>query len=93
MPGYSNDLALGMLSHLVFKYERTAEPSVKITRTASKSRSLFVLQESLSEMTSFGNSFLLACTVLMVRSNSKSNFLEQVIYNNQNLKTDSSNHD
>ena len=93
MPGYANDLALGMLSHLVVNYERTAESSAKITRTASKSRSPFVLQESLNEMTSFGDLFLLACPVLKARSNSKSNFLEQVIYNNQNLKTDSSNHD
>ena len=93
MPGYANDLALGMLSHLFVNYERTAGPSAKITRTASKSRSPFVLQESLSEMTSFGDFFLLACPLLKARSNSKSNFLEQVIYNNQNLKTDSSNHD
>ena len=93
VPGYANDLALGVLSHLVFNYERTAESSAKITRTASKSRSLFVLQESLNEMTSFGGFFLLACPLLKARSNSKSNFLEQVIYNNQNLKTDSSNHD
>ena len=93
VPGYANDLALGMLSRLVFNYERTAEPSVKITRTASRSRVPFALQESLNEMTSFGDLFLLACPVLKARSNSKSNFLEQVIYNNQNLKTDSSNHD
>ena len=93
VPGYANDLALGMLSHLVFNYERTAESCVKITRTASISRAPFVLQESLNEMTSFGDLFLLACPVLKAQSNSKSNFLEQVIYNNQNLKTDSSNHD
>ena len=93
VPGYANDLALGMLSHLVFNYERTAESCVKITRTASISRAPFVLQESLNEMTSFGDFFLLAWPLLTARSNSKSNFLEQVIYNNQNLKTDSSNHD
>ena len=93
VPSYANDLALGMLSHLVVNYERTAEYSAKITRTASKSRSTFVLQESLNKMTSFGDFFLLACPLLKARSNSKSNFLEQVIYNNQNLKTDSSNHD
>jgi hypothetical protein len=93
VPGFANDLALGMLSHFVVNYERNAQPSAKITRTASKSRSPFVLQESLNEMTSFGDFFLLACPLLKARSNSKSNFLEQVIYNNQNLKTDSSNHD
>lgn len=57
--GYANDLALGMLSHLVVNYERTAESSAKITRTASKSRSPFVLQESLNEMTSFGVFFFI----------------------------------
>ena len=78
---------------MVFNYEKTAEPSAKITRTASKSRSPFALQESLNEMTSFGDFFLLAYPLLKKQSNSKSNFLEQLIYNNQNLKTDSSNHD
>ena len=78
---------------MVINYERTAESSGKITRTASKSRSPFVLQESLNEMTSFGRFFLLAYPLLKARSNSKSNFLEQLIYNNQILKTDSSNHD
>lgn len=93
VPDYANDLALGRLSYLVFNYEKTAEPSAKITRTASKSRSPFALQESLNEMTSFGDFFLLAYPLLKKQSNSKSNFLEQLIYNNQNLKTDSSNHD
>ena len=93
VPDYANDLALGRLSHLVFNYERTAEPSANITRTASNSRLPFVLQESLNEMTSFGGFFLLACPLLKARRNSKSNFLEQLIYNNQILKTDSSNHD
>ena len=93
VPDYANDLAPGRLSHLVINYERTAESSGNITRSASKSRSPFVLQESLNEMTSFGRVFLLAYPLLKARSNSKSNFLEQLIYNNQILKTDSSNHD
>ena len=91
--GFANDLALEMPSHVDCNYKRTSDSSAKTTQVASRSRSPFIFQESLNEMTSFGNSFLLACTVLMVRNNSKSNFLEQVIYNNQNLKTDSSNHD
>ena len=78
VPSYSNDLALGMLSHLVSNYERTAESSGKITRTASKSRSPFVLLESLNEMTSFGDFFLLACPLLKARSNSKSNFFRTI---------------
>jgi hypothetical protein len=57
VPDYANDLALGRLSHLVFNYERTAESGAKITRTASKSRSPFDSQESLNEMTSFGDFF------------------------------------
>ena len=91
--GYANDLALEMPSHLGCNYKRISESGAKITQAASRSRSPFILQESLNEMTSFGDLFLLACPVLKARSNSKSNFLEQVIYNNQNLKTDSSNHD
>jgi hypothetical protein len=78
VPDYANDLALGRLSHLVFNYERTAEPSGKITRTASKSRSPYVLLESLNEMTSFGDFFLLACPLLKARSNSKSNFFRTI---------------
>ena len=91
--GYANDLALEMPSHLGCNYKRISESGAKITQAASRSRSSFILQESLNEMTSFGDLFLLACPLLKTRSNSKSNFLEQVIYNNQNLKTDSSNHD
>ena len=91
--GFANDLALEMPSHLGCNYKRISESGAKITQAASRSRSSFILQESLNEMTSFGDLFLLACPVLKARSNSKSNFLEQVIYNNQNLKTDSSNHD
>ena len=91
--GYANDLSLETPSHLVCNYKRISESGAKITQAASRSRSSFILQESLNEMTSFGDLFLLACPVLKTRSNSKSNFLEQVIYNNQNLKTDSSNHD
>ena len=78
VPGYANDLALGMLSHLVFNYERTAESGAKITRTESKSRSPFVLHETLNEMTSFGDFFLLACPLLKARSNSKSNFFRTI---------------
>lgn len=59
VPDYANDLAPGRLSHLVINYERTAEPSGKITRTASKSRSPYVLLESLNEMTSFGGFFFI----------------------------------
>lgn len=76
VPDYANDLALGRVSHLVFNYEGIVESSAKITRTASKSRSTFVLQESLNEMTFLGDFFLLACPLLKARSNSKSNFLE-----------------
>jgi hypothetical protein len=78
VPDYANDLAPGRLSHLVINYERTAESSGKITRTASKSRSPYVLLESLNEMTSFGDFFLLACPLLKARSNSKSNFFRTI---------------
>jgi hypothetical protein len=93
VPGIANDLASGVQSYSVRNYQRPAELSVAFTQSALKSRLPFFWQESLYKMTTFGDSFLLACPVLKARSNSKSNFLEQVIYNNQNLKTDSSNHD
>ncbi len=61
---------------LLFNYKKSRDVSVAFTQSVSKSRLNFLKKDNLLEMFAFSDAFLLAYSVLKVRTNFKSLFFK-----------------